>query len=87
MFDSADDRWRDDAACKGKPLAWFVPDNESARSTAKAKEVCAACPVRQECAEWAMDFDIFPLVGVFGGMTTVERVLAVRDGTYQAEAS
>lgn len=79
VFDGADDRWRDQAACAGMDPGMFVPANESPRSTKEALSVCATCPVIDECRAWAIGFDIFPLLGVFGGMTTVERELARRD--------
>lgn len=37
--------WRDDAACAGKPTAWFFGQDVS-----RGLEVCRGCPVRTECA-------------------------------------
>jgi len=36
-----------------------------------ALRTCAACPVRRQCLEFAMDNDV--LFGIFGGTTAVER--------------
>ncbi|QYN41215.1 WhiB family transcriptional regulator (plasmid) [Pseudonocardia sp. DSM 110487] len=41
-----------------------------ARQVAKAKAVCAACPVRAKCLEYALPRDV---VGVFGGHDEFER--------------
>lgn len=42
----------DEAACKGKPSSWFFPSK--GKSTKKAKQLCAECPVRDECAEYSV---------------------------------
>lgn len=38
--------WRQKAACRGKPTAWFFP--EVGDSTEKAKIICAGCTVAVE---------------------------------------
>lgn len=51
--------WRDEAACIGTDLAlFFGPDGEReperlAREK-KANAICAACPVRVDCLEYAV---------------------------------
>ena len=40
-------------------------------SSTKAREICSACPVRQECLDFAMADN--ELTGVWGGTTTQER--------------
>jgi WhiB family redox-sensing transcriptional regulator len=66
--------WRHEAACRWIDPDLFWPQGESvaARKQAEeAKTVCAKCPVRLQCLEWAVearqDF------GVWGGMTERER--------------
>ncbi|MGF7124067.1 WhiB family transcriptional regulator [Rhodococcus sp. BE178] len=45
--------WRDSAACRGHdPELWF-PDIKERLAQAQAKAICAACPVRAACGEWA----------------------------------
>jgi len=61
--------WRDDAACKGLDTDIFFPATDTEAGAAKL--VCAGCPVRSECLEWALlsrQED-----GVWGGLTDNER--------------
>lgn len=51
--------WRDQAACAGKPTAWFF-----GQDVTRGLEVCRGCPVRGECAAEA---DEYQAVGVWGG--------------------
>ena len=62
-------RWRELAACRGADLEVFFPGRgESAES---ARRVCAACPVRQPCLDYAVTNRI--VHGVWGGLTGWER--------------
>jgi WhiB family transcriptional regulator, redox-sensing transcriptional regulator len=64
--------WQRDAACKGhahEAYLWF-PDGRLLGS-APAKKICAGCPVRTECLEYALNNDIWS--GIWGGMTESER--------------
>lgn len=48
------DDWRNRGTCRNfEPEAWF-PDSKSARSL-DARETCASCPVREQCAQFAAD--------------------------------
>ncbi len=61
--------WRRQAACRGVDPEVFYPVNDD--DAEEAKEVCAGCPVRQPCLEWALqDRERF---GVWGGLTERER--------------
>ncbi len=72
------DHWTAKAACIGvDPELFFVDefDNPSARlDTDLAKAVCGRCEVRPECLQTAIDNG--ERYGVFGGMTTRERLVA-----------
>ncbi len=60
--------WHRDALCRGETRSFFstAPGN-----LAKARALCAGCPVRQECLEVALsDPD---LMGLWGGTTEAER--------------
>lgn len=47
--------WRQHAACRGTPLAWWFPGDKSGCSVhPKAVERCASCPVRFPCLEDAL---------------------------------
>ena len=55
--------WMERAACKGMDVTIFVP--ERGGDTHRAKLVCAGCPVRNECDEYAQDDP--SIQGVWGG--------------------
>lgn len=67
--------WRDRAACKDAAprdaygTDWFFPEYTHAMSA--AIKVCQACPVRNECLQWALDNN--EAYGVWGGLTEAER--------------
>jgi WhiB family redox-sensing transcriptional regulator len=57
--------WQADAACRGTdPNLWFP---ERGATLAEARQVCAGCPVRAECLEWALDNN--QSLGVWGGLS------------------
>jgi WhiB family transcriptional regulator, redox-sensing transcriptional regulator len=68
--------WRLRAACRSEDSSLFFPaDGErpgaKARREAKAKLVCAACPVVAECAAYALDNH--ERWGVWGGLSQEDR--------------
>ena len=68
LFD--DDRpWAPLAACRDADDDLFFPGNEA--EARMAVRICAGCPVREECLEWALEMKIG--FGVWGGMTERER--------------
>lgn len=68
--------WQARAACRETDTeAFFNPDylrgrNKRAREAA-AKSICADCPVREACLEWALQLG--ETHGVWGGLTPEER--------------
>lgn len=61
--------WRADAACRGvDPNVFFPLADEEAGS---AKAICATCPVRDDCLDYALATRQGD--GVWGGLTEVER--------------
>ena len=66
--------WRDEAACRGTDPEAFFPTAERGpirdAEVAAARAVCAGCPVRDACLEWALDAMAY---GIAGGLTEVER--------------
>ena len=62
-------RWRLQAACHGTDLNLFYP--ERGQSAGTARQVCARCPVRQPCLEYALSNRI--VHGIWGGLTERER--------------
>ena len=62
-------RWRQQAACHGTDLNLFYP--ERGKSAGPARQVCARCPVRQPCLDYALSNRITH--GIWGGLTERER--------------
>ena len=63
------DDWRADAACRDADVAIFFPATDE--EAAPARAICATCPVRVDCLEFALatrEDD-----GVWGGLTETER--------------
>jgi WhiB family transcriptional regulator, redox-sensing transcriptional regulator len=67
--------WRRQSRClrEGAPDDFFpVGQGEAAqRQAERAKQVCARCPVQEQCLAWALDHEVRH--GVFGGLDEVER--------------
>jgi WhiB family redox-sensing transcriptional regulator len=61
--------WQDYANCRGADADLFFP--ERGASTRKAKAICAACDVRQECLDYAISSG--EKFGIWGGMSERER--------------
>lgn len=60
-------RW---AACRGmNPELWFK--EERGGSYTEARQICAHCPVRQACLDWAIETKT--VHGLFGGLAPLER--------------
>jgi WhiB family transcriptional regulator, redox-sensing transcriptional regulator len=72
-------RWRELAACRGTDLEVFFP--ERGESAEPARRICAACPVRQACLDYAITNRI--VHGIWGGLTERER-RALRSGWVRA---
>jgi WhiB family redox-sensing transcriptional regulator len=80
--------WQFKAACRGDDTALFFAPNYFERKEqkdqreAKAKAICAGCPVRQDCLEYALR--IREPHGVWGGMNELERRTLLRERERQA---
>ena len=75
--------WIADAPCSQADPELFFPDaHESRANVALAKRVCAACPVRQECLEWALDRG--EKFGIYGGLTSTQRREVLRQRAKEA---
>jgi WhiB family redox-sensing transcriptional regulator len=63
------DEWRQEALCaEANPDAFFPDKHESAKT---AKQICAACTVREQCLDYAITNG--EGVGVWGGLSASER--------------
>jgi WhiB family transcriptional regulator, redox-sensing transcriptional regulator len=68
--------WQDRAACAGMDAQlFFGPDGERGQEReireAKAKAICALCPVRAQCLDYALKNSIKQ--GIWGGLNYEER--------------
>ena len=61
--------WTADAACRDLDVDLFFPDSES--DSGRALEICAVCPVREACLDFALRTRQHD--GVWGGATETER--------------
>ncbi len=61
--------WHTDALCRGQGAALFVRGAKA--DYGRLREVCAVCPVREECLEVALADP--ELQGLWGGATDAER--------------
>ncbi len=61
--------WRYRAACRGADLDVFFPGR--GESAEPARRVCAGCPVRQPCLDYALSHGITH--GIWGGLTDRDR--------------
>ncbi len=72
--------WRDKAACRDEDPELFFPIGNGPAAQAqiaRAKAVCARCPVVRECLAWALETG--QDAGVWGGHTEEERRQLRRD--------
>ena len=61
--------WRDRAACRGADLVLFFPGR--GESAEPARQICARCPVRQPCLDYALSHGI--VHGIWGGLAKRNR--------------
>jgi WhiB family redox-sensing transcriptional regulator len=61
--------WQADALCAQTDPEAFFP--EKGGSTRDAKKICASCPVRAQCLEYALKND--ERFGIWGGLSERER--------------
>ena len=76
-----DDLWQAKAACRGPQSSVFFPPSHFERKEEKearenrAKAICATCPVRRPCLDYALR--IREPHGIWGGLNEVERKQAL----------
>jgi WhiB family redox-sensing transcriptional regulator len=66
--------WYADAACRDIDTTVFFPASDAKAEEAKA--ICAACPVREACLDFAIETR--QPEGVWGGLTPIERHRLIR---------
>jgi len=81
-----DDLWQAKAACRGPQSSVFFPPSHFERKEEKearedrAKGICATCPVRRPCLDYALR--IREPHGIWGGLNEVERKHALARGSF-----
>lgn len=70
-----DESWRDDAKCQDFDPELFFPTDAFGADV--ARQICAMCPVRAECLEYALSTNQW--YGVWAGKTTRERAKLKRE--------
>lgn len=65
---STDTEWMRQAACNGHDSNLWFP--EAGKSTRAARVICATCPVKAECTDFAVESDVWH--GVWGGLDGYE---------------
>lgn len=63
--------WRQHAHCRDTDPEAFYPETTDSATLDVVKRICASCPVRAECLNYADDNDIRH--GVWGGLTPEQR--------------
>jgi WhiB family redox-sensing transcriptional regulator len=67
--------WTEHAACAGANVDLFFPQKRPtvrpSRQVLESKRICAACPVRPQCLEYALERP--EPEGTWGGLTEWER--------------
>ena len=73
--------WMSDAACRHMPAELFFPEEGGRISDRAGKAVCAECPTRIRCLEYAVVTRQH--VGIWGGLSERQR-LNMRRRTWQS---
>jgi WhiB family redox-sensing transcriptional regulator len=88
MIEDLTTRWQHRAACRGDDSTFFyAPGYFEKRSEKRAREavakaICARCPVRIECLEYALT--VRETHGTWGGLNEAERRALLRERTRKA---
>lgn len=67
--------WEQRGLCRRADPTWFFPPSyhNNTPLVRAAKNVCSACPVRDECLAYALDNPELTVDGIWGGLTPRER--------------
>lgn len=75
LFGAMEQEWQEQALCAQTDPEAFFP--EKGGSTREAKRICQACPVQDDCLEFALEND--ERFGIWGGLSERERRRLKRD--------
>lgn len=62
--------WIHYAACKGQTHLMFPKSHKDISYIPKARALCASCPVSKQCLEYALEFPVADMHGIWAGMTS-----------------
>lgn len=63
------DEWKQYARCRGVTHMMFPAGHKDITYISPAREICAACPVTEQCLDYALSFPAGDMHGVWAGMT------------------
>lgn len=81
--------WRRDALCLSADQTVFFPEGKGDHNAERAKAICAACPVTDDCLDYALTLEgddelAMGREGIWGGTTPGERRAIARARTAAA---
>ena len=79
-----DNSWMAQGACRGQDPSTFFPSRTEPEKVKQAKAVCAGCPVKDSCLEWALYYN--ERDGVWGGVSARKRRLMRREAITESRA-
>lgn len=62
--------WMDRAACRGRTELMFPREHKDISYLPTARSICAECPVKSQCLEYALEFPALDMHGVWAGLTS-----------------
>lgn len=62
--------WFEHAACKNLTHLMFPKEHKDITYIAEARRICASCPVKPNCLEYALEFPPADMHGVWAGLTS-----------------
>jgi WhiB family redox-sensing transcriptional regulator len=77
-----DPNWADDAACKGS-TELFYPERGDNAAVKEAKKICAICPIKQKCLDYALWHN--ERIGIWGGTTDRDRERIKQQAKHDSE--
>ena len=90
VFLTGETPWRGDAECRRENAAVFFPPPhfemkpEKDEREDKARALCRACPVQQQCLDYSLT--VQEPHGIWGGLNELERRRAIRARAVQRSA-
>jgi WhiB family redox-sensing transcriptional regulator len=70
LNDIHEQNWREHANCKGKTNLMFPKDYKDITYIKQARQICAECPVKNFCLNYALQYPTADMHGVWAGLTS-----------------